>query len=341
MRVVCVGAGYFSQFHLDGWQRVKGAELVGICDIDSQKAKATGLPVFESADRMLSQTNADVLDVILPPTAQADAIRAGLNANLRAIICQKPFCQSPDEAVEMAILAEEANVPLIVHENFRFQPWYRTIRNAIQEGRIGTPLQATFRLRPGDGQGAEAYLARQPYFQKMERFLVHETAVHWIDTFRFLFGDPTAVYADLRQINPAISGEDAGYLIFDHPNAVRSIFDGNRLLDHAADNTRCTMGEGLIEGTKGTLELKGDGSVHRRTFGETASETLMPADTSNTFGGDCARRLQQHVVDALNGAGELENRAQNYLKVVQIEAALYRSAAKGQKISLHQDAQPN
>ncbi|MEM7589839.1 MAG: hypothetical protein AAF320_06780, partial [Myxococcota bacterium] len=28
-----------------------------------------------------------------------------------------------------------------------------------------------------------------------------------------------------------------------------ALFDGNRLLDHSAENTRCTMGEALVEGT--------------------------------------------------------------------------------------------
>ena len=36
---------------------------------------------------------------------------------------------------------------------------------------IGTPYQISFKMRPGDGQGKNAYLNRQPYFQKMERFL--------------------------------------------------------------------------------------------------------------------------------------------------------------------------
>ncbi len=71
---------------------------------------------------------------------------------------------------------------------------------------------------------------------------MHETAVHWIDTFRYLFGNPLAVYADLRQINPVIAGEDAGMILFDHPGGVRSLFDGNRHIDHAADNHRRTMG---------------------------------------------------------------------------------------------------
>ncbi|MEQ3679943.1 hypothetical protein [Pseudophaeobacter sp.] len=83
--------------------------------------------------------------------------------------------------------------------------------------------QVTFRLRPGDGQGAEAHLDRQPYFQNMPRFLVHETAVHWVDTFRYLLGNPLSVYADLRRENPVIAGEDAGYVLFDHRDGVRAV----------------------------------------------------------------------------------------------------------------------
>jgi len=190
IKVACLGAGYFSQFHLDGWRRIEEVSLVGVADLDREKAQATDAPAFTDLDAMLSDTAPDILDVIVPPSGHAAAIRAGLAANVKAIICQKPFCTSLAEARDMAALAKAHNIPLIVHENFRFQPWYRTIKKAIDAGAIGQPLQGTFRLRPGDGQGKDAYLARQPYFQQMERFLVHETAVHWIDTFRYLFGDP-------------------------------------------------------------------------------------------------------------------------------------------------------
>jgi len=52
----------------------------------------------------------------------------------------------------------------------------REARHLVDAGRIGMPLHVTFRLRPGDGQGPQAYLARQPYFQNMPRFLIHEPA---------------------------------------------------------------------------------------------------------------------------------------------------------------------
>lgn len=334
IKVACLGAGYFSQFHLDGWRRLDGVSLVGISDLDKARATATGLPAYNDVTQLLAETAPDILDIITPPSGHAAAIRSALAAGVKAIICQKPFCASHGEAREMAALAERYKIPLVVHENIRFQPWYRAIKSAIDAGAIGTPHQGTFRLRPGDGQGPDAYLARQPYFQKMDRFLVHETAVHWIDTFRFLFGDPEAVYADLRRVNPAIMGEDAGVILFDHPSGVRTLFDGNRHLDHAATNTRCTMGEGLFEGTEGSLSLHGDGSVKLRPFGSTTEKTILSPNSSANFGGDCTFYLQEHVVKAFTNDFPLENQAANYLTVQNIEAAVYASAKTRSKLKI-------
>lgn len=331
VRIACLGAGYFSQFHVDAWGRISNAELVGIADRDIETAGQTGYPAFESLDLLLKETSPDIVDIITPPPTHLDAIKAALDHGVQAIICQKPFCTSLEEARTAVSLAEAANVPLIVHENFRFQPWYREMARSIAAGDIGQIHQMTFRLRTGDGQGPDAYLSRQPYFQKMDRFLVHETAVHWIDTFRFLLGDIQAVYADLRKMNPVIAGEDAGYIIFDFDQGVRAIFDGNRHLDHAADNVRTTLGEALLEGSEGTISLTGDGAVYLRPFGQTGSRTLLEPQDWRGFAGDCVFALQSHVVASLLGKGQLENTAADYLRVIEVEDAIYRSASEGRK----------
>ncbi|WP_298936349.1 Gfo/Idh/MocA family oxidoreductase [uncultured Ruegeria sp.] len=334
IKVACVGAGYFSQFHYESWSRMPRAVPVASCNRDIEKAKATGLPAYQDLARMLETERPDLLDIILPPIAQADAIRTALRCGLKWIICQKPFCRSLDEAEDVIAQADAANATIVIHENFRFQPWYRTIKTAMAQGQIGTPLQATFRLRPGDGQGPRAYLDRQPYFQELPRFLVHETAVHFVDTFRFLFGSPSAVYADLRKVNPVLAGEDAGYILLDHPNGVKAMFDGNRCLDHSAENLRQTMGEALIEGTEGVLTLYGDGSVERRGFGKQEKQQILPPSTHDGFGGDCVHALQIHVISGLLNGTPLENTAPDYLDVIRIEEAIYRSAAEGRKITL-------
>ncbi|MEO1537958.1 MAG: Gfo/Idh/MocA family oxidoreductase [Pseudomonadota bacterium] len=331
VKVACVGAGYFSQFHYGSWARISDVQLIGACDRDLDRAAATGLPAYSDLAEMLDADTPDLLDVILPPVAQAEAIRTALAAGVSWIICQKPFCQSLEEAEAIIAEAEMAGARIVVHENFRFQPWYRAIRTALDEGLLGTVLQAHFHLRPGDGQGPEAYLDRQPYFQKMQRFLVHETAVHWIDTFRYLFGTPIAVYADLRRINPVIAGEDAGYILFDHPGGVRALFDGNRHLDHVADNLRRTMGIAAVEGTAGCLELRGDGSVRYRRFGSSGSSELLVPSQFEGFGGDCVHGLQNHVISALLNGTSLENEALDYLDVMRVEALVYQSAETGRK----------
>lgn len=333
-KVACFGAGYFSQFHFDAWQRIEGAVLVGIANRSIDKIPEIGVAKFGDVDALLAETKPDILDIITPPVTHLDTIKRALDFGVKAIICQKPFCENKAQATEAMQLADAAKVPLIIHENFRFQPWYREIKSQIDKGAIGDLLQLTFRLRTGDGQGEDAYLDRQPFFREMEQLLIHETGVHWVDTFRYLLGEPKSVFADLRQLNPVIKGEDAGYMLFDYGAGKRALFDGNRLLDHNAENCRTTLGEALVEGTQGTIQLYGNGRVTLRKFGSQEEHVLLEERDWRGFAGDCVFALQQHVVDGLRGIGEFENEAKNYIKVIEIEEAVYLSAQEHRRVDI-------
>jgi predicted dehydrogenase len=65
-------------------------------------------------------------------------------------------------------LVHSQKVTLVVHENFRWQPWHRELRSLLHKGTIGECYSVCFRMRPGDGQGnPPSYVARQPYFQQV------------------------------------------------------------------------------------------------------------------------------------------------------------------------------
>ncbi|QPH53180.1 Gfo/Idh/MocA family protein [Pontivivens ytuae] len=329
LTVACLGAGYFARFHHEAWERIDGVAPIAVVDRDLPRAAEVGWPAFPTLEEAFARGVPDILDIATPPETHLAAIRAGLAAGVRLIICQKPFCAGMEEAVAATESAEAAGIPLIVHENFRFQPWYRVMRAALEAGRLGEVHQLTFRLRTGDGQGPRAYLDRQPYFQQMERFLVHETGVHWIDTFRFLLGRPDWVMADLRRMNPVIAGEDAGHVLFGFPGGVRALLDANRHLDHASDTPRRTFGEAELEGTEATITLRGDGGVRLRDHGSQAEDVLLPSRDWPGFAGDCVHALQAHVVAHLREGAPLENTARDYLDVLRIEEAVYRAAETG------------
>ena len=329
LKVAVVGAGYFARLHHEAWQRLERCELSGICDIDEVNLQAamtqTGAPGFTDASAMLDEIRPDLLDIATPPPSHLPLIAAAMQRGI-PVVCQKPFCASPDEAAQAVELSRRAGRFICVHENFRFQPWYRKIRELLDSGALGDVYQVTFRLRPGDGQGPHAYLSRQPYFQRMQKFLIHETGVHWIDTFRYLFGNPSAVFADLRQLNPAIAGEDAGLVIFDLPNGVRGVLDGNRLADHAATNPRRTMGEMLVEGSSASLRLDGEGRLHVRAHGSPVEQPVGFDFNDTSFGGDCVYTLCAHVAAHMLDGTPLENEAADYLVVQAVERAIYASA---------------
>lgn len=335
--VAVVGAGYFSQFHLDAWQRLE-VSLVAICDKESAKGKAAAeefaIPaVYQDLEQMLESEQPDLLDIVTTPATHLGLIRAAATRGIHAV-CQKPFTLGLAEAEQAVATAADAGTFLAVHENFRFQPWYGQIKQVLDEGILGEPYQISFRLRPGDGQGPHAYLARQPYFQGMERFLVHETAIHLVDVYRFLFGEVRTVWAQLTRLNPVIAGEDAGIIVFEFENARRGIFDGNRLVDHPARNRRLTMGDLLLEGSAGVLRLDGDGRIFLRAFENNLEEERQYQWEDRGFGGDSVYNLQKSIVQHLSSGSPLDNTAQDYLTNLRVEEAIYKSSASGARVSL-------
>ena len=338
LRVATAGTGYFSQFHHNAWSTMEDVELVAVYNRSRDQAvafsdryKIDG--VYDDLAKMLAENDLDILDVITPPVTHPDFVRAALAHDL-TVICQKPFTPTAAQARSLVKDIEASGGAVVIHENFRFQPWYGQIKTMLESGQLGDLYQVSFRLRPGDGQGPEAYLERQPYFQQMERFLVHETAIHLIDVFRYLFGEVTSVYAQLSKLNPVIAGEDAGIIVFDFANGKRGLFDGNRLADHAADNRRLTMGEMLIDGSKATLRLDGDGQIYLRAHASNDESAIDYAWENTGFGGDCVRLLQQHVVDHLLHGTALMNSAEDYLKNLAIEEAVYQSASEGRRLDI-------
>ncbi len=344
-KIAVVGAGYFSQFHLDGWSSLPQVKLVGLCDLDLAKASnlaarlsQAGRPhVFDSVAKMLDAAQPDLVDVITPPAAQAAVLKEVISRGI-PVICQKPFGIDYAQALAFTQQAEAAKVPLVVHENFRFMPWYREAKRLLEQGQLGALYNVSFRLRTGDGQGPNAYLDRQPYFQTMPRLLVAETAIHYIDTFRYLVGEVAAVYAKLRRLNPAIAGEDAALITFEFASGAAGLFDGNRLVDHVALNPRRTLGEMWLEGSAGVLRLDGDARLwwkpHHREEVPHVYGAGHGHDDMKTFGGGACGRLQAHVIEAIAANSPIENSAREYLQNLRIQEAVYASNESGRRIAL-------
>jgi D-apiose dehydrogenase len=336
LRGVCIGAGYFSHFQYEAWQRIPEVQLVAFSNRDPVKAQVIqakfGLAkCYADYREMFDAEKPDFVDVITPPPSHreicAEAARRGIH-----VICQKPLAPSFEEACSIVDNAQQAGVRFMVHENFRFQPWHREIKRQITAGAIGDRLHSlAFRMRMGDGWGENAYIPRQPYFREYPRLLIYETGVHFIDTFRFLAGEITRVTAWLRRLNPVIAGEDCGLVIFEFESGAVGSYDANRYNETTARNPRYTFGNFLVEGNGGSLRLDSESRLTLQKLVRPEEEISYQREDRN-FCGDCCYLTQRHFVDRMMDGQPFETNGDDYLRTLAVQEAVYRSAEKRQPI---------
>lgn len=338
MKGVCIGAGYFGQFHYEAWSRIPEVTVSAVCDLNREKAEAVAqkyaIPgVYTDLEKMLRQERPDFIDIITPPPTHLPIVQAAAAAGVH-VICQKPLAPTYNKARALVETASGAGIRLMVHENFRFQPWHREIKKLIERGELGDRLFTLyFRCRQGDGWGEDAYLGRQPYFRTMPRLLLHETGIHFIDTFRYLAGEVRRVHAVMRKLNPVIGGEDYALLIFEFESGAVGQWDANRYNEADTDNPRYTFGQFWLEGSGGMARLEADGRLFLKKLGKPEREHLYSPSRLN-FAGDCVYHTQRHFIDALRHDKPFETSGDFYLENIRIEEALYVSAETGQSVEM-------
>jgi predicted dehydrogenase len=337
MRGVGIGAGYFSRFQYEAWTRIPEVEIAAICDRSGQKARATmaqfGIArCYSDWREMIDRESPDFVDIITPPDTHEEMCAYAGERGV-AIICQKPLAPTFEAAARIVGATQSSGVRFMVHENWRWQPWYRKIREIQQSGAIGEFTHVHFLMRMGDGWGANAYLDRQPFFRDYPRLLVYETGVHFIDTFRFLLGEVNEVFAHLRRLNPVIRGEETGQVFFRFASGATAIWDANRYNEVESPSPRYTFGQLRIDAMRGHLTMDTESKIRVKPLGEPGFDLEYRHENIH-FAGDCVYALQQHFVECMRTGAPFESSGEDYLKTLRVVDAVYESARLSRVVEL-------
>lgn len=324
MRVAIAGAGFASGLHLAGWSRLPAVEIVAICDPDREKAQARAREfgiraVFDDARPMLDASEPDALDVAAPLDAHVSL--CGLAADRRVhVLCQKPLAPTLREAVELAD-AVQGRIRLMVHENWRFRAHYRAIKQWLDAGLVGRPVQAAMKVRSSalvaDESGRLPLLSRQPSLGRLRRFMIGEVLVHHLDVLRWLLGPLDVVAARTERLCDAIDGESAASIALEG-DGVRVTLDGDFSVRGAPPTP---VDELEIAGTDGVASFKG--TVARVTGAHERSETFdLDAGYADSYAAAIA-----HFADALTMDRPFETDVRDNLSTLALVEAAYERAA--------------
>jgi predicted dehydrogenase len=123
IRVAVVGTGEFGRNHARVYREIEGAELVGVCDEDPQRAAAVAAqfqaPVFQSIEDL--RDHADAVSVSVPTIAHAEVGCRLLQMGLDVLI-EKPMASNLAEADALLNAARGNGSILQVGHVERFNP---------------------------------------------------------------------------------------------------------------------------------------------------------------------------------------------------------------------------
>jgi predicted dehydrogenase len=144
VRIGFIGAGGIAHLHARQIAGIPEAEIVALNDTSAasiERIKAAfpelaDVPAFEDYREMLDKVEMDGVEISTPHTLHfpqaMDALDKGLN-----VLLEKPMVCSVDHARKLIARAEKADRVVMLSYQRHFQPQYRYIRQAIQDGQIG------------------------------------------------------------------------------------------------------------------------------------------------------------------------------------------------------------
>jgi len=321
-----LGCGYVADFHLPAWQRVTGAEIVAAYNRTRTKAERRaeqyGIPaIYADYRAMLDQAMLDFVDIATAPAVHLELVTEAARRGL-PVLCQKPIAPTLAELREMIRVCAETGVLFMVNENCRFQPWFRKMKQLIDDGAIGQPHYANFlnrhrfslpQLPLNHGQAR--------LFMNMPRLMIYELGVHYLDTLRYLFGEATSVYARIHRLSPHLKGEDLATVVVNIGSLTAILDISWALLPTWQSEKRVSWGECRIEGTAGTLFLRRDGLLRLITDAGEEHIQFPPDSELQSY-----QATQQHFIDCLRTGTEPETSARETLKTMELVFGAYDSA---------------
>ena len=111
IKIGVLGAGHLGKIHIKCIREINEFEFTGFYDADtktaSQVGKEFGIIHFPSIDELIDAV--DVVDIVTPTISHFDCASRALK-KARHVFIEKPVVTTPEEARQLMVFAEEANV---------------------------------------------------------------------------------------------------------------------------------------------------------------------------------------------------------------------------------------
>ncbi|SDW78159.1 Predicted dehydrogenase [Arthrobacter sp. cf158] len=345
-RVGIAGCGAISRNHLEAFRALHNVQIVGVCDVDADRARATaeawGIPNAVTSVEELLTLGLDIVSVCTPHPTHEEVVLKAAAAGV-SVLCEKPIATKLESAERMVAACENAGVQLGVLFQRRFWPASQKIRTAIDDGTLGKAIMAQCSVmlhRAPDYYNRDAWRGT---WESDGGGVLMSQAVHQIDLLQWYLGDVAEVYGKVHTYRHGdyIEVEDSATAVITFASGAMATLEASTAVSpNLGIQLRITGETGASasltefpEGSDGRLDLWAVGE--RIVVEPVHPEGVEPNVDLSIINGQLIpfHKLQvQDFVQALEHGTEPAITGKDALKSLRILLAVYESSRTGEPV---------
>ncbi len=335
-RVALVGCGRISANHFEALSKIDGLELVAVCDLVAERARAAGeawhVPWFVNYEQMLATVPCDVVTIATPsglhPQHGAIAARLG-----KHVVSEKPMAITLSAADELVQACDDAGVHLFVVKQNRLNATIQLLKRALDKGRFGRlyMVNATVRwTRPQEYYDQAKWRGTWEF----DGGAFMNQASHYVDLVQWLMGPVESVMAKTATMARRIEAEDSGAAILKFRNGAIGVLEVTMLTF-----PKNLEGSITLLGEKGSVKIGGTAvnKIEHWQFADYDDDDKL-VDAANTnptsvygFGHEPYYR---NVLKVLRGEAVPDTDGRAGRKSLELILGIYESAKTGNEVPL-------
>ncbi len=161
---VVIGYGGMGGWHVEHALKSDVVNLLGIYDIKAERselARSRGIFAYDSLDAVLADERVELVTVAIPNDVHKETVIRALEAG-KNVICEKPVTMALTDLDDMIAAAKKADRIFTVHQNRRWDVDFLAIKQIIDSGEIGKPINIESRIHgsrgiPSDWRGEKEH----------------------------------------------------------------------------------------------------------------------------------------------------------------------------------------
>ena len=327
VRFGVLGAGRIGQVHARAISSVPGARLVAVADAVAAAAQAVadrhgcevrGIEAIETA------ADIDAVIICTPTDTHADLIERFVKAG-KAVFCEKPVDLDVARARQVVETVRAENGRLMVGFQRRFDPDFRALKAAIDQGRIGEVEMVTLTSRD-PGAPPHDYITRSGG-------IFRDMTIHDFDVARWLLGEEVTT---VRAAASVLTDPEIGRLgDYDSVNVILTTASGKHCT--ITNTRRATYGYDQrieVHGSKGSVTAEN----HRESRIEIANaDGYLRAPLLNFFMSRYVAAYANEIaafVDAVARGVTPPTTGEDGLKALELAVAALESVRTGKAVTL-------